>query len=124
MNILSISPNPAEYKALTGCAASLCGLTVEVGTYDKESRTGSWSRGFKFTHSVYGYLKRNVTTKGGYRPYRFSADHAITWHDSLGEAKKQRAGKILVERRKSAEFAFEGIQAINRDYDRNYKWTP
>jgi hypothetical protein len=39
--------------------------------------------------------------------------------------KKQRAGKVLVSRAKSQEFAFEAIQATNRKYEGpGYKWKP
>jgi hypothetical protein len=126
MKALSATAVPAEYKALDGKEATLGKLTVTVNTYEKESQSGSWERGFKWSHSVYGYLTRTLKTSRGGRPLvRYSPDHGATWYEDSREMKKQRAGKVLVSRAKSQEFAFEAIQATNRKYEGpGYKWKP
>jgi hypothetical protein len=57
-----------------------------------------------------------------YKPMRYSPDHGVTWYETLDEAKKQRAGKVKLNSTNSKEFAFDAIQKINKDYDRNYAW--
>jgi hypothetical protein len=124
MKALSATAVPAEYKALDGKEATLGKLTVTVNTYEKESKSGSWDRGFKWTRTTYGYLTRQLKGTKYHKPMRYSVDHGATWHESFADAKKQRAGKVKVDVYKSQEFAFEGIQKINRDYDSNYRWRP
>jgi hypothetical protein len=53
---------------------------------------------------------------------RYSPDHGVTWYETFEEAKKQRAGKVRLEVRKSQEFAFNEIQKINKEYDPQYRW--
>jgi hypothetical protein len=48
MKALSATAVPAEYKTLSGTEATLGKLTVTVNTYEKESQSGSWERGFKW----------------------------------------------------------------------------
>ena len=114
MEQLDALPNPAQYKALHGQTALLNGKVVTVYVYEKHSQSGSYARGFKYTDSTYGLLKYGAL---------FSADHGATWHHFPEDAKKQRAGKVLIERRHNKEFAFEDIQKINRSYDPSYKWS-
>lgn len=109
----------AEYLANMGKTVKVGRYTCEVGSERKDSRSGSYERGFKFSSSVYGYLK--TTTKA--RGTEFSFDHGKTWHYNLYTASKTRSGKILLERNAPrGEFAFDSIQKINRDYDANYRW--
>lgn len=87
--------------------------TCEVGSKRKSGRSGSYNRGFKFTSSVYGYLK--TTTKA--RGVEYSFDHGKTWSYSLLKASKVRSGKILLERdTPKKEFAYDAIQQINANY--------
>lgn len=109
--------NPAQYKQFVGKTVLLGKQPVTVHMYSKESQSGSWERGFKWTTSIYGYLSK--TLKCG---KRFSPDHGKTWYNFASECKKQLAGKVLVEREKRVEFAFDAIQKINRDYDPTYRW--
>jgi hypothetical protein len=122
MFTLSITPIAAEYLANMGQSCTLKGVTVTVATYTSESRTGSYARGFKFASNTYGFLHKQLKGTKYYKPMRYSPDHGKTWYDSLDEAKKQRAGKVKLNNTSSKEFAFDAIQKINKDYDRNYAW--
>jgi len=115
MEQLNAVADPAQYTEFKGQEVLLGTIVVTVYSYKKHSQSGSYERGFKYTDSTYGYLKKGIEV---------SPDHGKTWYYSLEEAKKQRAGKVLVERRNNKEFAFESIQRINRDYDPQYKWKP
>jgi hypothetical protein len=87
--------------------------TCEVGSKRKDGQSGSYEKGFKFTSSVYGYLK--TTTKA--RGVEYSFDHGKTWSYCLLKASKVRSGKILLERDKpKKEFAYDAIQQINKEY--------
>jgi hypothetical protein len=122
MTILSATPVIAEYLANIGKECQLGKYVVSVCKYEKESQSGSWERGFKWTYTTYGYLTRKLKGTKYYKPTRYSVDHGATWYESLTEAKKQRAGKVKLEVRKSQEFAFASIQKINKEYDPTYQW--
>ena len=121
---LSPTPIAEEYLANMEQGCTLNGLTVTVTSYSKSSRTGSYDRGFKFSDNMYGVLIKRLKGTKYYKPSRYSPDHGVTWYESLDEAKKQRAGKVRLMNYKSKEFAFDSIQKINKDYDRNYVWAP
>ena len=102
------------------------GKTVKVGRFkcevisrQKEGKSGSWERGFKFTTSVYGGLRRDTTGA-----YLYSFDHGLTWMAGDRNAIKVRAGKTLLKRSTQGEMAFNSIQEINRKWDSGYKWKP
>ena len=124
MEQLNPLPTASQYKELDGKIALLGNVVVNVYCYEKHSQSGSYERGFKYTDSTYGYLTKKLKGTKYYKPTRYSPDHGKTWYDTFEDAKKQRAGKVLVERRNNKEFAFESIQRINRDYDPQYKWKP
>ena len=124
MNTLHAKPLIEEYTAYIGQQCLHFGFTVTVRSYTNDSRTGSYARGFKFGSNTYGYLERQLVGSKYYRPRCYSPDHGVTWYDSLLEAKKQRAGKVRLSSTSSKEFAFDSIQKINKDYDRNYAWAP
>jgi len=125
MEQLNAVADPAQYKAFKEKEVLLGTTVVTVHLYQKHSQSGSYERGFKYTDSIYGYLSRQLKTSRGGRPIvKYSPDHGKTWFESIKDAQKQRAGKVLVERDNHKEFAFEGIQKINRDYDPQYKWRP
>ena len=111
--------NPAQYKQFVGKTVLLGKQPVTVHMYSKESQSGSWERGFKWTTSIYGYLSKTLK-----REQRYSPDHGKTWYNTVWECKKQRAGKVLVERGTHSEFAFAAIQKINKVYDPTYCWKP
>jgi hypothetical protein len=122
MITLSATPVVAEYTENIGKQAKLGKYIVTVKQYTKNSQSGSYARGFKFTDTTYGYLTRELTGTKYYKPTRFSVDHGATWHETWDDAKKQRANKVKLNVHKSNEFAFDAIQKINKDYDRNYQW--
>jgi hypothetical protein len=122
MKTLSATPVATEYFANIGKECKLGKYVVTVKSYEKESQSGSWDRGFKWTYTTYGYLTRELKGTKYYKPTRYSPDNGVTWYESIGLMKKQRAGKVKLEVRKSQEFAFDGIQRINKSYDSNYRW--
>jgi hypothetical protein len=122
MKTLSPTPVVAEYVANEGKECLLGKYVVTVVLYERNSQSGSYDRGFKWTDTTYGYLTRQLKGTKYYKPMRYSPDHGATWYESLYEAKKQRAGKVKVAVRKSQEFAFQAIQKINKEYDPRYNW--
>ena len=119
---LSPTPIAEEYLANMGQGCTLNGVTVTVTSYSRSSHTGSYERGFKFSDNTYGVLVKQLRGTKYYKPSRYSPDHGKTWYETLYDAKKQRAGKVKLANYKSKEFAFDAIQQINKDYDRNYAW--
>lgn len=122
MEQLDAVVDKCQYRILIDSHAMLGDMSVTVHLYEKHSQSGSWERGFKYTNSTYGYLRKQLRGTKYYKPFRYSPDHGKTWYETLEAAKKQRAGKVLVERETHGEFAFNSIQKINRDYDPQYKW--
>ena len=122
MFTLSATPIAVEYIANKGQQCLLGKAIVTIGSYTNDSRTGSYERGFKFSSNTYGYLVKQLKGTKYYKPVRYSADHGATWHEGFDEMKKQRAGKVKLNSSSSKEFAFDSIQKLNKDYDRNYTW--
>jgi hypothetical protein len=112
-----------DYLANMGKTLKLGKREVTVCSYKSESKSGSWSRGFKWTYTTYGYLTCRVKKSKYYHPMMYSFDHGVTWHDTASAARKVK-GKIKLEVRKDTEFAFNSIQVINRQYDPGYQWRP
>jgi hypothetical protein len=118
-----------QYKALDGKKALFQGRVVEVKHYETNNQYGSWERGFKFSYITYGVLVRTVREQVG-RSKRFvtikqvSYNHGVTWHYSSRDARKSK-GKVILEKNRETEFAFEAIQKINQKWDGpNYRWRP
>lgn len=109
-------PTAANYRRYRG-EKMRCGRNIVIVTiYRTESRAGSWERGFKFSNSEWGMLKR--VSDGS-----VSLDHGKTWHGRVKEAAKSK-GKLRLSNESHGELAFEGIQKINRDYfGPSYKWS-
>ena len=122
MKTLSAVTDKAEYTANMGKECVLGKHVVTVRSYTNDSQSGSYMRGFKFSTNTYGYLTRLLKGTKYYQPKRYSPDHGATWYKTYAEMKKQRAGKVKLESSNSKEFAFDAIQRINREYDRNYAW--
>lgn len=124
---LSTVPNKDEYKANNGKKALLGDMEVTVFLDIKDTKSGSWERGFKFGTITYGVLRRDHAyskTKAVTRiRQEYSYDHGKTWHPLTIDAKKVK-GKVIVERSSSKEFAFDIIQRINREYNPGYRWRP
>jgi hypothetical protein len=123
---LSAVPVKDEYKVNNGKDVMLGDQRVYLFTECKDTKSGSWEKGFKFGSITYGILKRTtVTAKGKYRYAEYSYNHGVTWHARPEDAKKSK-GKVIVERSTPhGEFAFNSIQKINREYHGpGYKWTP
>jgi hypothetical protein len=108
-------PTQENYVALRGKTVR-CGRSIAVVTMHKtSSQGGSWERGFRFSSSTWGMLKR--VSDGAY-----SMDHGKTWHSYPKEAAKSK-GKLKLSGDSHGELAFAGIQKINRDYfGPGYKW--
>jgi hypothetical protein len=130
MFTLSIPVNKEEYNQHRGQQVLLGDKVVTVETDYVSGRSGSYERGFKFTSTTYGILRRDIQKKSRYKngaPYtvqEYSADHGVTWASSVKDAKKAK-GKIIVNRTSNGEFAFDKIQQLNREYyGPNYKWKP
>ena len=114
---LSKAAVKAEYKTYSGQEVLLAGKPVRVILEQVDTKSGSWERGFKFGSITYGIL-RWARLRGA----EYSANHGVTWHESLALAKKSK-DKVIVERSTPhGEFAFDSIQRINREYDPVYKW--
>jgi len=122
---LSDKPVKEEYKANNGKDVLLGTDVVYLLTEEKQTKSGSWERGFKFGSVTYGILKRvHSSPKGKNKYFEFSFNHGATWHKDVSEARKSK-GKVIVERSTPrGEFAFSSIQRINREYDPYYKWKP
>lgn len=117
---LSKTPLAAEYEALKWKKARLGRFIVEVQRHTRHSKSGSWERGFKFSDTTYGVLVR----KNSEGHNLFSANHGATWHETFKDACRAK-GKVVLERYRRGELAFEGIQQINRSYfGPGYKWRP
>jgi len=102
-----------EYLDNMGQKVKVGKYECEVGSKRKDGQSGSYERGFKFTSSTYGYLKRITKVRGA----EFSFDHGVTWSYDLYKASKVRGGKILLERdAPRKELAYDAIQQINRNY--------
>ena len=118
---LSATLNKDEYKAFEGKLVMFQGRVTKVTTYSSESQYGSWERGFKWTHTTYGVLKRGTKRLLG---TEISFDHGATWHTTYKDAKRSK-GKVILGKEKSKEFAFDSIQDINRRWDGpTYVWRP
>jgi hypothetical protein len=122
MFALSPTPIASEYMSNMYNGCTLDGVTVAVTSYTVDSRSGSYERGFKYSSNTYGVLVKQLKGTKYYKPSRYSPDHGKTWYETLAEARKQRAGKVKLNSTSSKEFAFDAIQKINKDYDRNYAW--
>lgn len=87
--------------------------------YRKESRSGSYERGFKFTTTEY----RMLVDGQGYGA-KYSLDGGKTWaHDKHSAWKASaRKDRVKLSSVRRGEFAFDAIQQINREYDPNYRW--
>jgi hypothetical protein len=124
MFALSPTPIASEYIANKGQECKLGRFTVTVLSHTKDSRTGSYARGFKFGSNTYGYLRRQLAGSKYYKPVCYSPDHGVTWYDNFNDMLKQRAGKVKLNSTSSKEFAFDSIQKINKEYDQSYAWRP
>jgi hypothetical protein len=116
MKTLSSTPVVDEYLDNADTVSILGKYEVKVKTYSKSSSSGTWATGFKFSDNTYGYLVRTLRGTNYYKPSRYSADHGVTWYDTLMEATKQRGGKVNISSIKSKEFAYDAIQKINSEY--------
>lgn len=109
-------PTAENYRRYRGQKMRIGKNIVIIEVYRTESRGGSWERGFKFSNSEWGILKR-VSDKS------FSMDHGKTWHSNPKAAAKSK-GKMRLNSETRGEFAFEGIQKLNREYyGPGYKWS-
>ena len=103
-----------DYLANMGQTVKVGRYTCQVGKKRKDTKSGSWARGFKFGSSVYGYLVRQQKQ---WPCTQYSFDHGATWHWDMLQAMKVRKGKILLERdTPEGEFAYDSIQHINLAY--------
>lgn len=95
-----------------------CGNSIVLVTFHRtESRGGSWERGFKFYETEWGMLQQCSDKL-------YSMDHGKTWHSHSKIAAKKSKGKTKLKSHSHGEFAFDGIQKLNRDYyGPGYKWS-
>jgi hypothetical protein len=121
---LDSTPIASEYLEHKNMECTLGEYVVTIRTRTKDSRTGSYARGFKFSSNTYGFLVRTLRGTKYYKPSRYSADHGKSWHETFESMLKQRAGLVKLDSSQHKEFAFDSIQQINKDYDRNYAWHP
>ncbi len=113
--MMKFIPTAENYQRYRG-EVMKCGRNiVRVTVHRTESRAGSWERGFRFSESKWGLL---------YRPsdQSYSMDHGKTWHANVKVAARMSKGKMRLESDSHGELAFEGIQAIKREYDASYRW--
>lgn len=123
---LSKTPVAEEYIKLKGKKALLGRKVVEVGSVETRNQVGSYERGIAWNESEYGILIRPATKDSVY----VSADHGVTWHLVFKWSKERavkytRKGRIKLNYRVDKEMAFDGIQAINREWEGpSYRWKP
>jgi hypothetical protein len=113
----------SQYDTLKDKTVRFGKLSVTVHVKHRDSQSGSWERGFKFTTRKYGYLTKRLKGTKYYKPIRYSADHGRTWHPDLKTALRSK-GKVILETRRSKEMAFDSIQSLNRQWDPGYQWKP
>ena len=113
--MIKFTPTPENYRRYRHEKVK-CGRNIVLVTIHRtESRAGSWERGFRFSHSDWGMLKR--LSDGS-----FSMDHGRTWHSNPKAASRSK-GKMRLSHDSHGEFAFNSIQALNREYyGPGYKW--
>lgn len=128
---LKAQPDKSEYQANIGKMVRAGRYDVYVVKYEREGRSGSYERGLKFSTTTYGGL---------YDPkkHRVSFDHGKTWHACYADVSRLEYGgdfywpwkntplkdRVRLKADSRKEFAFDGIQAINKQYDPKYKWRP
>lgn len=123
---LSKTPVKAEYLKLKDKKALLGKKVVTVAAAETSNQVGSYERGIAWNNSTYGILIRPASKDTVW----VSADHGTTWHRVFKWSKERavkhtRKGRIKLDFNRDKEFAFEGIQAINRKWEGpNYRWKP
>jgi hypothetical protein len=93
---------------------------ITEAVYRKESRAGSYERGFKFTTTEYKMLEQGT---GWNKEY--SLDGGKTWAHSeyLAWKASDRKDRVKLNSTRRGELAFDAIQKINREYHGpGYKW--
>ena len=126
--VLKIDPKEAkeQYIKYKGKKVIFKGKVVEVGTVERSNQKGSYERGLAWSRTTYGVLIRARTKN----TYTVSADHGATWHKVNNWEKDHvvrwtKVGRVKLDSHLDKEFAFEGIQAINRQWEGpNYRWKP
>ncbi len=122
---LSAILNKEDYIKYNNKEVLFQGRVVKVITYESENRQGSYERGLKWSHRKYGLLIRKGKTKYS---HFISANHGETWvelvaGERIKSAIRQSKNKVILGNTTTKEFAFEGIQEINRKWDGpNYRW--
>lgn len=115
--MIQFTPTAENYKNYHGQIVLLGRSKVKVGKIYRHSRLGSYERGLKFTDTEWAKLTRVSDRK-------ISMDHGKTWHVLEKDAMRSK-GKIKLKSNTTKEFAFEGIQEINRRYEGpSYRWYP
>jgi hypothetical protein len=118
----TFKPTKEFYLTNRGAKVRLGARVVQVVHHSTESRGGSWERGFRFYSSKWGALRWELKGTKYHKPSRYSMDHGKTWHHSLRDAYRSK-GKMRLETDNHGEFAFEGIQTINREWEgADYRW--
>lgn len=119
--MMTFKPTKESYIKFKGQKVKLNGRAVTVTCHETKSKGGSWERGFRFYNSEWAMLKN---AKG-----QVSFDHGKTWHDdsSFGRGRrlafKASKGKMKLSSSNHGEFAFNGIQEINRKWEGpGYRW--
>lgn len=102
------------YNARQGKIVYVNGQRCTITSHRTESRMGSYERGLAWSHTTWAMLRRN-------KDRCVSMNHGATWHASARDAMKSK-GKLKLNSKIEKEFAFEGIQRINRDYDPGFVW--
>ena len=125
--MFTLSPTPVkeEYLSNKGQDVLLGSDVVTVMVERRDTKSGSWERGFKFGSITYGILQRKIKLKTKFPSIRieYSYNHGATWKKDIKEAKKAKGKVILDNPKPRGEFSFEGIQRINREYyGSSYQW--
>lgn len=113
--MIKFKPNKEAYVKHRGKKVKFRGRVLTVGYHCTESRGGSWERGFRFYRSEWATL----TSPRGL----VSMDHGKTWHPNARCAMAASHGKMRLSSDNHGEFAFHGIQEINRKWEGpGYQW--
>ena len=118
---LSAEANKQEYADNMGKTVLFGKKEVVVIFYEKDGRSGSYERGFKFTNTKYGGLRDGQ---------KVSFDHGVTWLGCRDEYyfyvfHETKKGRVRLASKSNKEFAFDDIQKINKEYyGPGYSWKP
>ena len=115
---MSKEPVKVEYASNVNKKVKVGRNECEVRTQTLNTRSGTYTKGFKFHTTTIAYLTRTKKVSKYYNPTLFSLDHGVTWGNTFNEAKKLAGRKrIVLKKTTTTEFAYDAIQGIRQRYN-------